>query len=99
MDSTNLVLVLSLHSPPKECIPAIKRSHDGSSGDDARFDVAHTGRASLQLLRDEHAKAESILAVADAPAEFGAAASSDVNVVQDRDTIDPYRAAAGGSQP
>ena len=92
--------VVSPSHPPKECV-VIKRSHDGSSGDDARFDVAHTGRASLQHLRNEHAKAESILAVADSPADFGANAAdgSDVNIENDRDVTDPYRgAAASGSQ-
>ena len=62
--------------------------------------MAHTGRASLQHLRNEHAKAESILAIADSPADFGANADgSDVNIENDRDVTDPYRgAAASGSQ-
>ena len=97
--SPSVVSPTSSHQP-KECV-VIKRSHDGSSGDDARFDVAHTGRASLQHLRNEHAKAESILAVADSAADFGAIAAdgTDVNIENDRDVTDPYRgAAASGSQ-
>ena len=75
---------------PNTIIPATKRTFDGSSGDEERYAVSHTGLASLQLLR-------ATQAASDAAAAADTVAVPDHNAWQDRDAIDPYASAAAGS--